>query len=236
MTGTLGHLFIAMLCFIGSHIFLSSALVREPLIAKIGDGPFKGIFSLIAVAAMYWLVSAFINAPYVAYWEPHTAFKHVSLSLMVIALIGIIAGLTPANPTLVGANNNQFNEGPHGIFRITRHPMMWGIALWGILHVLANGNAASLIFFGGFAFLAIIGTHQVDRRKARTEGEAWQAFAAKTSHFPFAAILAKRTKFSASEIGWRPVLLGFGLYLILLILHETLFDIAPMPWVSGLFD
>ena len=236
MTESLGPLIAAMFVFIGSHIFISSALVRGPLIAKLGDGRFKTVYSLIAVAAIYWVVSAFINAPDVVYWQPHTAFKHLSLSFMLVACIFIIAGLTPTNPTLVGATAGQLAKGPHGIFRITRHPMMWGFALWGILHVLANGNGASLIFFGGFAVLALVGTYQLDRRKARTEGEAWQVYAAHTSHFPFAAMLAKRTKFKASEVGWRPVLMGFGLYLALLILHETLFDIAPMPWVSGLFD
>ena len=42
-------------------------------------------------------------------------------------------------------------------------------------------------------------------------------------------------KFKASEIGWLPVIIGFAVYLVLLILHETFFGIAPMSWVSGLF-
>ncbi len=236
MTGTLNHLLIAMLVFIGSHTFMSSALIRDPLIAKIGEKPFRGLYSLIAAAAMYWVVAAFIDAPDAINWQPHTAFKHLSLSLMPVVCIFLVASLTPANPTLVGAGADQLTAEPHGIFRITRHPMMWGIALWAFLHVLANGDVAALIFFGGFAVLALLGTHQVDRRKARTYGEAWQAYAAKTSHIPFAAILAKRTHFVAKEIGWKPVFLGFGLYLILLILHETVFGVAPVSWVSGLFD
>lgn len=226
MTGTLTHLFAAILFFIGSHFVMSSLPIRTPLLARLGEGGFKGLYSLIAAAGLFWVVAAYLNAPDHIYWEPHTAFKHLSLSFMLVSCIAIVAAVIPRKPT----------NGPAGIFRVTRHPMMWGTALWGMLHVLANGNSASLIFFGGFSFLALVGTHQVDQRKARTNGEKWQAYAAETSHIPFAAILTKRTNFVAREIGWLPVILGFALYLALLILHETLFGIAPMFWVSGLFD
>jgi uncharacterized membrane protein len=236
MTGTLGHLLSAMIFFIGSHVIMSSLPVRTPLLNKLGDGGFKGVYSLIAAAGMFWVVTAWINAPHIVYWEPHTAFKHLSLSIMPLVCIFLMAAVTPKNPALINAGASQLKEGPQGIFRITRHPMMWATAVWGILHVLANGDGASLIFFGGLAVLALGGTHQVDRRKAHMLGDEWQGFAAQTSHIPFAAILAKRTSFSAKEIGWRPAILGIGLYLVLLILHETVFGVAPMSWVSGLFD
>ncbi len=226
MTGTLSHLCAAMLFFIGSHFIMSSRPVRTPLLARLGEGGFKGLYSLIAAAGLYWVITAYGNAPEYMYWEPHTAFKHLSLSFMLVACIALVAAVMPRKPT----------EGPAGIFRITRHPMIWGIALWGFLHVLANGDLAALIFFGGFIFLALIGSHFVDRRKAHANGEKWQIYATKTSHIPFAALLTKRTKFVAGEIGWLPVFIGFVLYLVLLILHETLFGIAPMFWVSGLFD
>lgn len=233
MTGTLGHLLSAMLIFIASHIFMSCAWVREPLIAKIGRGPFKGVYAIIAAATMYWVVAAYSDAPPSLYWDLHTAFKHLSLSFMLAVCIFIVA-------PLMTSSASQPPDKPFGIFRLTRHPMMWGIALWALLHVLANGNNAALIFFGGFFILALLGTHLVDRRKARENTPEWREFSAQTSHIPFAAILAKRTKFSAKEIvkeiGWRPVILGFVLYLTLLILHETLFGVAPMSWVAGLFD
>ena len=229
MTGTLGHLAFAMLVFVGSHFVMSSLPVRTPVIRKIGEQKFKGAYSLVSLAAMYWVVSAYMDAPVVEYWQPHTAFKHLSLSFMLIAFILIIAALT-------SIKSAEDTDGPRGIYRVTRHPMMWGIALWSFLHVLANDDLAALIFFGGFTVLALVGTAQVDRRKALADDEAWPDYAAQSSHIPFATILSKRTKFSAAEIGWLPVILGFGLYLVLLILHEILFDSAPMSWVSGLFD
>ncbi len=236
MTGSLSQLLFATLVFVGSHFVLSSAPVRNPLVGKIGERGFMGVFSLTAAITITWMVMAYNSAPEVIYWEPHTAFKHLSLSFMVLACIGLAASLTPQNPTMAGAGSSQLTDGPKGIFRITRHPMMWGTALWGILHVLANGDLAALIFFGGFAVLAIFGTALIDRRKARLLGDDWQAFAAQSSHIPFAAILSKRNHFSAKEIGWLPVILGIALYLALLVLHELLFGIAPISWVSGLFD
>jgi len=221
-----------MLFFVGSHFVLSSLPIRTPVITKIGDKAFAGLYSLIALAGMIWIVMAYRAAPDIVYWEPHTAFKHLSLSLMPVATICIVAGTVNARKNLEAPDVN----GPRGIFRITRHPMMWGTALWGILHVLGNGDGAALILFSGFSFLAIIGTHLGDRRKALTLGDEWQRAAAQTSNIPFAAIFQKRTEFKASEIGWLPVIIGFAVYLVLLILHETFFGIAPMSWVSGLFD
>ena len=231
MTGNLSHLLIAMLVFIGGHFVMSSLPVRTPVIQIIGEQKFKGVYALISLGAMVWVVTAYMAAPVVEYWQPHTAFKHFSLSFMIIALISIIAALTP-----IKSADGADTAGPRGIFRITRHPMMWGIALWSFLHVLANDDLAALIFFGGFTILALAGTAHGDRRKALTEGENWQILAAQSSHIPFAAILTKRTQFSAKEIGWLPVILGFGLYLVLLILHETMFGSAPISWVAGLFD
>ena len=70
-------------------------------------------------------------------------------------------------------------------------------------------------------------------------GKDWQSYASQSSHIPFAAVLAKRTSFGAKEIGeigWRPVIIGFVLYLILLIAHEPVIGIAPVSLVSGLFN
>ncbi len=236
MTGTLTHLFIAAIAFVGSHFVMSSRPVRDPLLNKLGQNGFLGLYSLVAFIFLAWLVLAYIDAPYVEYYEPPTYLRHWTLSLMMVTCIFLAASLTPKNPTLAGAGANTLSGSPKGIFRITRHPMMWGIGLWGLTHFVANGDGASLIFFGAMTLLALGGPLLIDRRKAREFGEEWQLYAAQSSYIPFAAILAKRTTFSATEIGWLPVVLGGAFYLILLILHETLFGTAPMSWVSNLFD
>jgi uncharacterized membrane protein len=76
--------------------------------------------------------------------------------------------------------------------------------LWAVLHLIANGDVASFIFFGAFAVTALAGTVSIDAKRRRALGPAWQSFAAQTSIVPFAAIAAGRTRFDPGEIAaWR---------------------------------
>jgi len=236
MTGGISHLILASVAFVGGHMVLSTKPVRDPIVGKLGEGPFLGLYSLLMAAALAWMILAFNAAPYHEVWFAPTAVKHLSLSLLIPACIFIVASLTPKSPTAATGHPPDLSGGPKGIFRITRHPMMWGIGVWALLHLAANGDAASIIFFGAMALLALLGPILIDRRRARLLGADWDAFAAQTSYIPFAAILARRTTANWREIGWFPVLAGIGLYVVILILHESLFGVAPLSWVSGILS
>ena len=69
---------------------------------------------------------------------------------------------------------------------------MWGIVLWAAVHILANGDLASLLFFGGLLLTALRGSLHLDRRMAADQGERWRRFTAVTSYAPFAAMLGGR--------------------------------------------
>jgi uncharacterized membrane protein len=116
------------------------------------------------------------------------------------------------------------------MLRITRHPMMWGIGLWAILHMAANGDLASLVFFGTFAALALGGAHLIDRKKAAQHGPAWRSFARTTSHVPFRAILEGRQHVVPAEIGLLPVALAVALWVALIVVHPWLFGVGVLPW------
>jgi len=236
MTDSLSGLFLATAAFIVTHVALSGRPLRDLLVGKMGALPFLGFYSVAVAIPFAWMITAYNGAPYVEIWQAPIAVKHVSLTVMILVCIFLAASLTPRNPTLAGTGDSGLETGPRGIFRVTRHPMMWAIGLWALLHLAANGDAAAIILFGGLAGLALLGPLHIDRRRARTEGDAWRLYHEKSSHIPFAAILAKRTTFSAREIGWPPVLIGFGIYLVLLVAHEPVIGIAPMSLVSGLFD
>jgi uncharacterized membrane protein len=151
-----------------------------------------------------------------------------ALVLMPVSLISIVAGGMTRNPGAVRQENALVTMGePRGVLRITRHPIQWGIALWALLHLIARGDTASLVFFGGFALLAILGTVLIDARKNRTLGASWQRFASVTSNFPFAAIVQGRNQFRFEEIGWKQVLIGVGAYFVILFLHPFLFGARP---------
>jgi uncharacterized membrane protein len=102
----------------------------------------------------------------------------------------------------------QGPEAARGIVRITRHPFLWGVALWALVHLIVNGDLASLIFFGSLLVLAVVGTLSIDAKRRRSFGEQWSRFANVTSDVPFAAIAAGRNRLgpALAEIGlWRPL-------------------------------
>ena len=132
------------------------------------------------------------------------------------------------NPTAVRQERSLKSFGdPRGILRITRHPLMWGIALWAFVHLIARGDTASVIFFGSLLLLAVSGTILIDARKNRTLGADWERFASVTSNLPFAAILQGRNQFRFDEIGWKKVSIGLVAYLVLLLVHPTIFGARP---------
>jgi uncharacterized membrane protein len=74
---------------------------------------------------------------------------------------------------------------PHGVFSITRHPMMWGFALWAVTHAIVNPTRASLILSASIAFLALVGAALQDSKKERLLGEVWREWRSKTSFIPY---------------------------------------------------
>ena len=143
-----------------------------------------------------------------------------------VALIFALGGFLVRNPTMVGGERFLDEAGAdpaQGVTRITRHPFQWGVLLWAIAHVLANGDSHSVVFFSTFGVLSGLGTVLMDRKKAAALGERWQRYAAVTSNVPFLAILKGRNRLVLRELVL-PVLLGLGAYGALYWGHQ---------WVSG---
>jgi uncharacterized membrane protein len=212
--------------FLITH-FVPSTPLRPGLVAVLGENAYLGLYSLVSLAALAWMIWAYARAPYERLWVGDE-FKVWALALMPVALVLIAAGVMTKNPSAVRQEHLLRSLGePYGILRVTRHPIQWGIALWALLHLIARGDAASTIFFGGFALLSILGTVLIDARKNRAIGIDWQRFASVTSNFPFAAIIQGRNQLRFDEIGWKKVLTGLGLYFALAFLHPYLFGARP---------
>lgn len=219
----LGDLALAALAFVGGHFLLSSAPVRRPLAAALGEVAFAGLYSLLAIAAFAWLLVSYGRAPPVELWPPVPVLRFVPLFAMPFAILLVVGGYTQANPTAVMQPMAAANRHPApGILTITRHPVMWGIALWALSHIPANGDAASLILFGGLAALALGGTVAIDAKRRARDPEAFARLAAVTSNLPFAAIRAGRARLPRLAL-WR-LLLAAAVYFGLLIAH---------PWIAG---
>ena len=222
------ELLLAAVCFAGSHVLLSSAPVRGRLAGALGEWPFVGLYSAISLGLFVWLVGAYGDAPLVELWAAPTVVRYVALGVMVVASVLVACGLSLTSPTGVSLKPAAAGAPLPGIFKVTRHPVLWGIGLWAVVHVMANGDLASLILFGSLGVLALGGTVHIDRKKRTTMGGDWRAFAGATSNLPFAAIAAGRTRVSLKEIGYGRLVAGLVLYMVLLLGHEAVIGVAPL--------
>ena len=213
---------LATVVFLVTH-YVSSTPIRSGLVALLGENSYLGLYTLISLATLGWMIWAYVKAPYERLWVGDE-FKVWAVVLMPVSLVFIACGALGKNPSAVRQESALRTMGePRGILRVTRHPILWGIALWAAVHLISRGDSASLIFFGGLLLLAISGSVLQDLRKDRMIGVDWQRFAATTSNMPFAAIIQGRNQFRFDEIGLGKILAGLALYFVLVFLHPYLF-------------
>jgi uncharacterized membrane protein len=228
-------LIVAAAVFIGLHLLIAGTRLRDAIVGAIGEGPYMGLFSLASAGGIVWLVISY-NAAFAAgseiLWDFGPGVSHLGIIVVAVAFLLAVSGLLTPNPAAVGQLAAAARE-PTGILRITRHPFLWGVALWAAFHVAANGDAASVLFFGTFLVLAVLGTFSIDAKRARKMAEAWAPFANKTSNVPFAAILGGRNTLKLGEILTFRQAAAIGAFLILLFLHAWAFRASPFPggWV-----
>ena len=217
---------LATVVFLAAH-YVSSTPLRSGLVGVLGENAYLGLYTLVSLAMLGWMIWAYIKAPYQRLWWGDE-FRVWAVVLMPVSLLFLVCGLLTPNPSAVRQESKLRSMGePRGILRATRHPVLWGIALWAWVHLVSRGDVASLIFFGGFLLLAISGTVLQDARKNKAVGVDWQRFAGVTSNVPFAAIFQGRNKFRFGEIGWRNVVVALALYFVLIFVHPYLFGARP---------
>jgi uncharacterized membrane protein len=222
-------LLLAALVFAGIHLGISGTTLRDALVARLGQRGYMLLFSVASLVTMVWLVMAYNMAPYQPSWGQLQWWKPFQLVLMLPAFILVVAGLSTPNPTAF-AGEGHVAAPPQGIVRVTRHPFLVGVFLWAAVHLIGNGDVASLLFFGSLAVVCAAGTVSIDAKRRRVLGApAWDAFAGQTSIVPFAAMVQHRTSLAASGIGWWRPSAGVAAYAIVLGGHSHLFGVNPFP-------
>ena len=221
-------LVIAAVIWIGIHAGIAGTQLRELLVGRIGEGPFRLVFSLASLGAIVFLVRAWSTAPTASLWYAPRWLLWVLVGVMLVAFVLFVAAISPRNPTMVGASRAA-TQPPRGIQRITRHPMLWSFALWALVHIIGNGDTSAVVFFGTLLLSALVGMPSIDAKLARRDPALWQALAAATSIVPFAAIAQGRNRFVAREIGWWVVPTAVVVWAAMLHLHPWLFGVAPVP-------
>jgi uncharacterized membrane protein len=234
MSASFAPVIIATTAFVLSHFVLSFSPVRGAIAGRIGEQAFLLLYSLVAVATFTWMCIAYGRAPFEDLWGDPRWARWLSVLVMPVATVMLTCGIGTANPGAIGFGNLRApDRGPVGIQKITRHPIMMAIAMWSALHLITNGDTASLILFGGMLILTVGGILHIEIKKRARGGEAWARFAAVSSVVPFAAILDGRARVSLGEIGWNRIAAGLVLYVILLFGHRVVVDVPLLP---GLFS
>jgi uncharacterized membrane protein len=220
---------LAAAAFAVIHLGISGTRLRDLLAARLGLAAYMIVFSVASVAVLVWLISAYKAAPYLPTWGNSNAFKPLAIFLMLPAFLLVVIGLATPNPTAVAQESLALKQ-PQGIVCITRHPFLMGVALWSLVHLIANGDVASLLFFGAMAVVSIAGPASIDEKRRRSLGpDVWDVFAAKTSILPFKAILEGRTTWTLGSLGlWRPAA-GAATYALMLGGHAHIIGVSPFP-------
>lgn len=226
--GTTQMVLVAMIAFVGTHFIMSHPL-RAPLVGALGERGFAGVYSLVSLVTLGWVVLAYRAAPTTPMLWPVGDALWAIVSVLVLVASVLLMGSLIGNPALPDPGGQP--KAPavaRGVFAVTRHPMMWAFALWGLCHIAVFPMAANIIVAGGIVVLALVGAALQDRKKERLQPEMWRQWEAKTSFWPFAAIAAGRARFG----GLRPHDWAGG---IVIWLVATWAHLPLAGWAAGIW-
>jgi len=136
----LAILVLGLAVFIGAHVFVTRRKARAAVIARIGLGPYKGLFSAVAIVGLALIIVGFGRyraTGWIDVWYPPAWTRQVAIPLVWLAFISVVAAYVPGN-----------------IKRWLKNPMLVGVKLWALAHLIANGDLGSIILFGAFLLWA----------------------------------------------------------------------------------
>jgi uncharacterized membrane protein len=141
---------VGLTLFLGVHTLTTQRGVRAQIIASAGEGGYKIGYSLVSAAGLALIVYGFARyraTGWVDVWYPPTAFKHIAVALMLPAVILVAASYIRGR-----------------IYTTLKHPMLAGVKLWAVAHLIANGDLGSIILFGSFLAWAVFDRITLKRR------------------------------------------------------------------------
>lgn len=186
---------IAAIAFVGTHFLLSHPL-RSPLVSMMGERGFSALYSLVALGTFIWLVVEYRGAPLSPPLWPVGNALWALVTLVMLISSTLFMGSLLKNPALPNPGSpGKLPPTAKGVYAVTRHPMMWGIALWGLCHIAIFPVTANIVLCGTIIILALGGAALQDKKKEKLQPETWPLWEAKTGYWPFAAIAAGRAKF-----------------------------------------
>jgi uncharacterized membrane protein len=137
----LAVLILGLVLFIGAHVFVTMRPQRNALIRTIGPGAYKGLFAVVAIAAVVligWGYGTYRATDWIPIWNPPSWTRHVTVLLMWPASIAFVATYIPGD-----------------IKRVLKHPTLVAVKLWAVAHLISNGDLGSIILFGSLLAWAV---------------------------------------------------------------------------------
>lgn len=209
---------LAAAAFVGTHFLLSHPL-RSPLLGRLGERGFQGLYSLIALITFGWMIWVYRGlGDQVPLWTASEAIWVAASLVMWFASILLVGSFT-GNPALPGARRVR---APRGVLAITRHPMMWAFALWAIVHLALIATPKAMLFDGAILLLALGGSIGQDRKNAARYGEKWHEWSAQTAFMPFARGFKAPGAFA--------FMAGTALFFVATWVHPM--PIGPWRWIG----
>jgi len=141
---------LGLVLFLGAHTLTTARELRAGLIAATGESGYKigyALISLVGLALIVWGFAQYRATGLWSVWTPPTFLKHLSVALMLPAVILIVAAYLRGR-----------------IYQAVKHPMLAGVKLWAFGHLLANGDLGGIILFGSFLGWAVYDRISLKRR------------------------------------------------------------------------
>ena len=141
---------LGLVLFLGVHVLTTKRALRAQCVNAMGEGGYKIVYSLASVAGLALIVWGFADyraTGWIDVWTPPRAMKHITVALMLPAVILVVASYIRGR-----------------IYTTLKHPMLAGVKLWAVAHLLANGDLGSIILFGSFLGWAVYDRISLKRR------------------------------------------------------------------------
>ena len=183
MDGAIITLIAANVAFVGTHFAMSHPL-RAPMVKALGAGGFQAAYTVVSFAALAWVYFAFIAAP-PADLPGSGDIGWIAATIITLPAMILLAGSFIGNPALpTPMAEAQARAEPKGVFKVSRHPMMWAIGLWAASHIILFWSTRTLVTALAMGVLALVGAKLQDAKKEVLMGAAWAEWESKTSYWP----------------------------------------------------
>jgi uncharacterized membrane protein len=154
-------LLLGLVVFLGTHAFTMARAPRAALMGRVGEGPYKILYSVLSLVGIILIAQGFGQyraGNWINVWNPPVWTRHLALTLNILAFVFFVAAYVPGR-----------------IKRTLKHPMLAGIKVWALAHLIANGDLGSMLLFGSILAWAVMARISVKRRRDEVRDHAGPA-------------------------------------------------------------